>query len=217
MRKVLRFRVNDEFIALDGNMHAYDCCVREIDDEVIIGDILKKRIVKTEPSRPIVLCVGLIRRERFADLLEHAAQLGVARVIPIAAARSSYATLTPNLIERWSRILQEGAEVAMRGVLPVLEPVATLAEALKREVAVSMSIALALPPEESLQTTSEIQQMIVGRNPKNISLFIGSEGDWTPEEYAALREHGSVFWSLGSRVLRSETAAIAAVSIMSIE
>lgn len=211
MRKVLRLKPGDLFIALDGERHEYTCRIDAFDRDRVRTTIMQEAVSTRETRVPITLYASLIRRERFALLLEKCTELGVSRFSPIAAARSPFHEITPHLRQRWEHIIREAAEVARRGVLPALAPVATLAVALAAIPSDEQVIVLSTA-HTGAKTAKDIPT--ITRGVKRIHLFLGPEGDYTEEEYGLFNERGAIPFSLGSRIVRSETAAIAAVSII---
>ncbi|MBI4281430.1 16S rRNA (uracil(1498)-N(3))-methyltransferase [Candidatus Uhrbacteria bacterium] len=210
MRKVFRMQSGSAFIALDGAGHEYACVIDHI-DHTLVRALVEKQIPNTrEPAIPVVLYPSLIRRERFATILEKCTELGVALFSPIAATRSPYRDIAPHLRGRWETIIRESAEVARRGLLPQLSAVTTLATALAAIPQGEHVIALSTA-QEGIKTAKDTVMMIRGM--KRIHLFLGPEGDYTEEEYTLLKERGAIPFSLGARIVRSETAAIAAVAL----
>ena len=213
MRKVLRLAPSDLFIALDGERHEYTCRIDAFDRDRVRTTIMHEAVSTREARVSITLYASLIRRERFALLLEKCTELGVSRFSPIAAARSPFHEITSHLRQRWEHIIREAAEVARRGVLPPLEPVTTLTAALAA-ISSEDSIIVLGTQQEHIKTAQAIPDMIRGKH--GVHIFVGPEGDYTEEEYGALKERGAVALSLGPRIVRSETAAIAAVTLFTV-
>lgn len=210
MRKVFRMHVGSAFIALDGKGHEYTCHVDVLQHDVVRASVVSDIVTDRETSITITLYPSLIRRERFVLLLEKCTELGVFGFFPIAASRSPYHEMTPHTKERWEHIIREAAEVARRGVLPKLAAAMTLSAALANipsdETVVVLSTA-----QDGVKTAKDITTLLQGM--KSLHLFLGPEGDYTEEEYALLKTRGAIPFSLGSRIVRSETAAIAAVAL----
>jgi 16S rRNA (uracil1498-N3)-methyltransferase len=162
----------------------------------------------------IVLYQALIKGDRFEWVLEKGTELGVARFVPLLASRS---VVRPRAgrsgrSQRWQRVVTEAAEQCGRGLLPRVASPVELGEALasarglrlllwEEERAMGLRSAL----REGLAEQSEAKRPL-------LSVFVGPEGGFSREEAESALSHGARVVSLGRRVLRSETAGIAAVS-----
>src|SRR5690606_32526737 len=114
---------------------------------------------------------------------------------------------SPKRVERWERIAEEAAQQSRRLAAPVVEPPHTLTEALGRPTDLRCFIDFAgeEPPPA----------LLAGLNPAStVGVFVGPEGGWSDDELALARDMGAQAISLGPNVLRAETAALAAVSIL---
>lgn len=212
MRKVFRMKPGDVFLALDGARHEYTCVIDAWDRTVVRAIIQHVAESARETRVSLLLYPSLIRRERFATILEKCTELGVASFLPIAASRSPYQDISPHLRGRWAAIIRESAEVAHRGVLPPLASVAALSESLAR-IPKNEPIIVLSTAQEDVKTANDIPSVL--KNTQRIHLFLGPEGDYTEEEYQLFSQYKATPFSLGSRIVRSETAAIAAVVLFS--
>ncbi len=234
MRKVFRMQSGSAFIALDGRGYEYACVIDHIDHTLVQAFVEKRIANMRETAIPVVLYPSLIRRERFATIVEKCTELGVASFVPIDATRSPYHDISPHLRGRWEAIIRESVEVARRGMLPLLGSVTTLADALAGIPSGELVIALSTE-QDGMKTAKDIVAMIhgakrihpvrsrpaegsatgtLGRPASNgVHLFLGPEGDYTEEEYVLLKARGAIPFSLGVRIVRSETAAIAAATL----
>lgn len=161
------------------------------------------------PAPRLELHLALIKLPRFEWAVEKATELGVATIVPVAAEYSDGGLIkgAPNRLERWARIAEEAAQQSRRLAAPAVEAPATLAEALRRpaELRCFIDFAGEEPRAERLK----------GLNPlSTAAIFVGPEGGWSDDESALARGAGAMMLSLGSGVLRSETAALAALSIL---
>jgi len=153
------------------------------------------------------LLLAVVKFEAFEWALEKATELGVDRIVPTAAARSEKALLerAPKRAERWRKIVFEASQQSRRVRLPVLEPLADAAAALRGQQAdlkVLLSERGGAPP---------LRQVLEGRRPQSAALAVGPEGGWTDGELAAAAGAGFAEASLGPRILRTETAVAAAL------
>ena len=210
MSRVLRLRPGDRVVLLDGSGREVVAVLRRVDGREVVASPLDRRPGAPEPACAVVLYQGVVRPARFEWLLEKGTELGVAAFVPLRTARS---VVRPEgegaRTERWRRIVREAAEQCGRAVLPEVRPPVALTEALPAAPGLRLvcwEAADGLPLREALR-----RELDAGRRPEAVSLFVGPEGGLTEEEAAAARTAGAEVVSLGRRVLRSETAGLAAV------
>jgi 16S rRNA (uracil1498-N3)-methyltransferase len=156
------------------------------------------------------LLLSVVKFDAFEWAIEKATELGVARIVPLAAARSEKALLAaaPKRSERWKKILFESAQQSRRVQLPVLEPLA------KPEAAFAAhQDGLGILLSESSQA-EPLREILSGANASAATLAIGPEGGWTDSEFAAARSASFHEASLGKLILRTETAVIASLSVL---
>lgn len=166
-----------------------------------------------ETAAPVVrttLLASLIKFERFEWTIEKAAELGVEQLIPVEAERSEkgLARAAGKRLSRWQRIAREASEQARRDRLPMLETPAAFAEALRRQADYRYVLEEAgAPPILSVLPAER-------RGEDRVALLVGPEGGWTDRERAETSAAGWTAVSLGSEILRAETAAIAGLAVV---
>jgi 16S rRNA (uracil1498-N3)-methyltransferase len=154
------------------------------------------------------LLLAVVKFDAFEWALEKATELGINRIVPLAAARSEKGLLTAagKRVERWKKILLESAQQSRRVRLPVIEPVATPPEAF----AASVSDLKILLSERA--GARALRKILAGQSAESVTLAIGPEGGWTDEELAAAEKRGLQAASLGNLILRTETAVTACLA-----
>ena len=162
------------------------------------------------PADPITLLLGLPRPQTARDILRDATTLGVGALHFVATERSdpNYAAATLWTSGEWRRHCLAGAAQAFATRLPAVTSNHTLATALAALPAATTQ-RLALDNYEATYPLSECH--IIGDT--SVVLALGPERGWGPADRAALRAHGFTLVHLGNRVLRSETAVIAALTL----
>jgi 16S rRNA (uracil1498-N3)-methyltransferase len=223
VRDVLRLITGEQLLLLDNTGDELLATVTESNKSAVYIQLLERRKGKSESPVRIILCQGLLKSARFEWILEKGTELGVAIFAPILCRRSmaGLEDAGPAKIQRWQRILQEAAEQCGRSRLPELLPIRPLMHALN-DIPPS---ALALMPWEEehnlslhgaltsrLDTLQTEQSLRSSATPITVVLFIGPEGGLMAEEIALAQRHGVQSVSLGPRILRAETAALAAVA-----
>jgi 16S rRNA (uracil1498-N3)-methyltransferase len=205
LARVLRARIGQEFdIAAEGRVrrgHIVSITPDKVEFE--LGEELPAAVL---PDITLVLAVFKFDRMEWA--IEKATELGVARLVPLIAQRTDahLASAAAKRVERWRRIVREAAQQSRRVAPPEIAAPARLQDVI--ELAAERRIVLA---ETEEQVT--LKQAVAGGK-GTLALAIGPEGGWTAEEERAFREHGWIAASLGPTILRAETAAIAALSIV---
>lgn len=159
---------------------------------------------------PIILVAALIKFDRFEWMLEKVTELGVKTVIPVAAARSESGLFEAarKRVERWRKIARESSQQSRRVRVPQIRDAVRLAEALRQPFAHKITL------EENPGAPPLLHAARSWDRTSGLALCIGPEGGWTDSERAAMQQHGWLPASLGSTVLRAETAAIAAAAIL---
>ena len=166
------------------------------------------------PESPLALTVyqALPEKERFELILEKLTELGVTRIVPFVSQHSS--TLAARDAKQpkshhWPKVLRRAAVQCRRAIIPELSPCLDLAAVF----ADAPDPALRLMLYEG-EGTSSLKSVITGHQGRQVVLLIGPEGGFAAEEVASARRHGFLPVSLGPRILRTETAAISAATVI---
>jgi len=171
--------------------------------------------VEAEPSLPITVVMAVYKFDRMEWAIEKATELGVAAIAPVIARRTEkhLALAAAKRVERWRRIAHEAAQQSRRSDVPVIHNPAALAERVKPA---SQATRLVLAEQErttTLRAALEEAATAAGTELPTLEMAIGPEGGWAPEEEALFDANGWRAVSLGPRILRAETAAIAALAV----
>ena len=162
----------------------------------------------TPPPLDLTLLLSIVKFDAFEWALEKATELGVNMIVPLAAERSEKALLAAagKRAERWRKILLEASQQSRRVRLPMLS------EVIKPETAFasareSMRILLSERPD-----AQSLRKILDGKTAEGATVAIGAEGGWTEREFDAAARAQFVEASMGSLILRTETAVIAALA-----
>jgi len=199
---VLRLKVDDQITLVRNNVESR-VVIESVDAQQVRGRCISKRAVDVEPRVRLTLALPILRGDRTEEVIEAVTQLGVSRIVPFVSSRSVVRSLPDAKRERWTRVAREAAETARRGRIPPIDEPrewARLFESLDAPVLVAWESEVLVKLRDAVPVAAQL------------SLVIGPEGGLSMEEIALARERSAVTVSLGPRNLRSETAAIAAVS-----
>ena len=170
---------------------------------------LIEQIPATESALRIKLLLSVVKFDRMEWCLEKATELGVAEIVPLAAARSERALIlaAAKRASRWQKILTESAQQSRRLWPPVLREIAKTEDAFA-EADASVKIIL------SERTDAKaLREILLGVSTNEVCLAIGPEGGWTEQEFVAAKSEFREA-SLGREILRTETAVISSLAIL---
>jgi 16S rRNA (uracil1498-N3)-methyltransferase len=211
--RVLRLAPGARVLLLDGLGMACEVELSALTREGFSGLVRARTAASGEPPLHLTLYLALIRPERFEWALQKSVELGATRLVPVSFARSLPADRADaRKLERWRRIVREAAEQSCRGILPEVSTPLAFAAACGQAAAAALPLLLwegtAPPLRERLRARPALP---------SISLLSGPEGGITAAELTAAVEHGIMPVSLGPRLLRAETAPLAAVAAIMYE
>jgi len=172
--------------------------------------------LEADPALPVTLAMTIYKFDRMEWALEKATELGVAGIAPMIARRTEkhLAEAAAKRAERWRRIVHEASQQARRSDVPAIHEPVALAERVR---AASKATRIVLAEQERTTTLrNAIEEAIAEAQTEMpvLEIAIGPEGGWAPEEEALFDANGWRAVSLGPRILRAETAAIAALALV---
>lgn len=217
IRDVLRMHAGEQIVVLDNTGWAYRTELVGIEKETVRGRVADKWKLETEPQAHITLYQGLLKGQKFDWVLQKGTELGITGFVPVLSSRciiGSVDDVSAARLERWQRIIAEAAEQAGRAVLPTLSAALIFAHACE---SARRRGGLALIPWENERNTGLREAMGQATRPREFHLFIGPEGGFADEEVLQARDVGIVPVSLGPRILRAETAGLAAAAAILFE
>lgn len=214
LAKVLRLRAGAEIVLFDGSGDDATATIDAISERAVEATITSRTPGIEEPPTRVHLYQSVTKGDRFEWLLEKATEVGVARVSPLVTARAVVKTGGDgNRYDRWRRIVLEAAEQCGRSVVPDVEQPARFGDALASAPGV-----LLIPYENAGEDAPSIKSALdvhidalfaLGA----VSIFIGPEGGFEPSEVQQAADAGATIVTMGTRVLRSETAGLVALTL----
>lgn len=208
--RVLRLKPGEHVIILDGSGDEMEVVLEEITPQSTSGQIISRRPARGEPHARLVLIVGLTQREKFEWILQKCTEVGVSAFIPVITTRSLAQDPKDAIhkLERWQKIVQEAAEQSGRGRIPTIQAPCKLPAALTPPV--QNELRLLAWEEEHAHSLPAVVNAARLTQPPHVTILIGPEGGITIEEAEMAKAADFQAITLGSRILRMETAAIAA-------
>ncbi len=218
LTRVLRLKPGDEILLLDNLNFEYATEIVTLERHNATGYIISRQPVRSEPSHRLTLFQCSLKADKFEWILQKGTELGVSAFVPVISQRSVVRPESTLLkkYDRWQTILREAAEQSGRGRLPLLGPPISFekavvdAEGLRYLLWEDADGAPGLGQAVVTDTSSGVSDS----SSQRFSLMIGPEGGFAPDEVLAARNVGWQVTSLGARILRAETAALAAVTII---
>jgi 16S rRNA (uracil1498-N3)-methyltransferase len=172
--------------------------------------------LEAEPALPVTLLLAVYKFDRMEWAIEKATELGVAEIAPVISRRSEkhLADAAEKRAERWRRIVHEAAKQSRRSDVPLIatpEPLATRVKAAARGTRIVLA-----EQEQTTMLRTVVEEAVKAANEEmpSLEIAIGPEGGWAPSEEALFDANGWKSASLGPRILRAETAAIAALAVV---
>ena len=206
--KVLRLKPGDNITLFDTNSTEYYGQIREVGKRDIIVDIERSEHVNTESPIEITLLQGLPKGDKMDYIIEKATELGISKIVPVITERAQIRDRDRK--KRWDRIALEASKQCGRTNPAIIENTLDFADALnvysKNELAVILHVNTQLSVKSHIKNSLQVPQSIV--------LFVGPEGGFTDNEVLLGNKMGFISLGLGPRVLRTETASIAVLSVL---
>lgn len=206
--RVLRLRVGEGVTLCDGAGMDFDCTVEAVEKEAVTCRVVSCHAADTEPKQSITLFMALPKGDRMEFIVQKAVELGVSRIVPYLSKNCvSRPDKTEKKVERWRKIAAEAAKQCGRGRLPEVAAVVPVAQAIAQ--AAESETALFFYENEK---RTGLRDALAGGVRDTVSLMVGPEGGFDPAEARAAVDAGLQSVSLGTRILRCETAPIAALA-----
>lgn len=213
--KVLRMKAGESLTLCDSAGHDYLCTLEEAAKDAAICRVEEVEPSQGEPETHVTLYMGLPKGDKMDFIVQKAVELGAVEIVPFLAARSVSrpdAKTLQKKCERWRKIAREAAMQSGRGRIPAVgEPVSQAQVAV---AAARCDAALFLYENER---KTGIKQALAGKPLRTVALMVGPEGGFAPEEAETATEAGMQSVSLGPRILRCETAPLAALAAVMYE
>lgn len=205
--KSLRMRVGDMLTLSCGDGYDYSCMIEEISADTVTLTVCYKQANGSEPTVKVSLYQGVPKGDKLEDIIQKCTELGISEITPTLTRRSvsrpdEKSAKKKNI--RYRKIALEAAQQSGRGIVPEINPMTTLENAVKNDTA-QLKILFYEGGGESLK-------LLINHDIDSISIYIGPEGGFDEAEVALIKNSGGVVAGLGARILRTQTAPVAALS-----
>lgn len=214
IKNVLRMKIDEELLISNGQDKDYYCKIESISDNEIKALILDEEFEGTELPTELYLFQGLPKSDKMELIIQKAVELGVKEIIPVATKRCVVKLddkKEASKIKRWQAISESAAKQSRRTIIPEISSVMSFREAINR----AKEFEFGIIPYENFKDMTETKEVLnkVQKGIK-IGIFIGPEGGFEESEIQYALENGIHPISLGKRILRTETAGLAILSVL---
>ena len=208
MVKALTLGVGDQVTLFGGDSWEYTGVISSVGSRELVIDITGNRLIAADPVIDITILQGLPKGEKMDYIVEKATELGATRIVPVVTERSQVRKTGKH--QRWERIALEASKQCGRTKPTVIENTLEFKEALLFKN--KGDLAIILHTESSLSIKEFLKNTLQGA--RNIIVLIGPEGGFSQNEVLLAIEMGFTSLGLGPRILRTETASLAVLSII---
>lgn len=205
--KSLRMKKGDMLTLCCGDGHNYGCIIDEITANNVTLSVCYKQADNSEPDVKVTIYQGIAKAGKMEDVIQKCTELGAYSICPTLTHRSVSRPDEKQAEKkrvRYQKIALESAQQSGRGIVPEIKKMTTLENAIKSDDS-ELKI---LFYEGGGQRLKEI----IKQDVKSVSVYIGAEGGFEEKEVELLKNHGAVIATLGERILRTQTAPVAALT-----
>lgn len=233
IRRVLRMQVGDSLVLFDGEGKEYTGFISEIAGQKVVVTLAGEAVRERDVLLPVVLVQGIPRYEKMDLILQKGTELGMMKLVPVLTRRTLLKEKGDNFShrqQRWQRIVLEAAKQCRRATVPGVENICRLEEVLRgfpshacglmlweEEREVYLKPLLRAWEEQAGKEQEGEKDPGAEKKRKELWIFVGPEGGFDREEVEMARRAGIQTVSLGKRILRTETVALAVLSILMYE
>ena len=205
--RVLRMQAGQALLLFNGDGHDYHATITEAGKKHVLVAVTEAAGNETESPLRVVLAQTLSKGDRMDYAVQKAVEMGVSEIVPLTTERCDVklkGDREDKRLRHWQQVAISAAEQCGRARVPDIQPVMTVQQWLEHARACDLRLVLHHRTERSLNTLEK---------PSSIALMIGPEGGLTAEEIALAEDNGFLPVALGPRVLRTETAPVAAIAL----
>ncbi len=209
--KVLRLNAKDQMEVTDGNGNDFMVEIQSLTHDSVTIEILEQIKSKTESEIKITLCTGMLKDKKMDMIIKHVTQLGITKWVPFFCKRSIPTPDLKRIVKRhtrWQAISRESLKQCQRSCLPQIMLPVSFKTLIEKSDAYDLKIAF------WEKASRPLQKIKLSKPIKKVMILIGPEGGFTQEEIKLAKEKEFLSYSLGPRILRTETASISACTLI---
>jgi 16S rRNA (uracil1498-N3)-methyltransferase len=213
---VLRCQIDEIVELVDEERVRYRALLDSIAEKRITAKILDREAPDSQPNPAVTLVQSLLKHDKMDWVIQKATELGVDAILPVVTERTIARPRAEREVHqsgRWQKIAKEAAQQSGRLDIPEIKPAATLEGLFRNPPEASLKL-LPWEAERGLSLKSALHHI---KDEASIAVLIGPEGGFSVQEIERARKAGWVSVSLGSRILRAETAGLAVLAILQYE
>ena len=214
IKNVLRLKSGDKIRLFDGKGFEYEAAIQCLRSNRVEVSITRKFPAAKESPVQIVVGQALLKEKKMDRLLRHLCELGISHWMPFISERSvpkPGAKRLPARVERWEKILKESCKQCQRARLPEISKIMSFEEVVQYGQTCDLKIVFY---ENETATLQSLISSSPQPAPQKILLMLGPEGGFSNQEIEAVKGGGFVVAGLGPRILRAETATMAACTLI---
>ncbi len=211
---VLRMRIGEEILITNKNTaETYKCSIKEINKNEAVCTIIEKEENDTEPSIKVDIFQGIPKSDKMETIIQKSVELGVSKIFPVSM-KNCVAKIKDDIKkqERWQKISEAAAKQSKRNIIPSIEKSVDIKYLCSKID--EYDLVLVAYENEDKKT---IKDILKNNKVEKIAIVVGPEGGLTEKEVEELIKCGAKAVSLGKRILRTETAPIAMLSMIMYE
>lgn len=203
----LRMKTGDMLTVTDGSGIDYGCLITDITKDTAILEVCYKQASDSEPGCNVTIYQGVPKSQKMEDIIQKCVELGVYSIVPTLTKRCVSRPDDKSAAKknaRYQKIALEAAQQSGRGIVPQISDMVTLKQALSQdenEVKIVFYEGGGEPLKDIIQSDT-----------KSVSIYIGPEGGFDKDEIDLIKEKGASVATLGKRILRTQTAPVAALT-----
>lgn len=206
--KSLRMKAGEKLTLCTSDGRRHECEITDFSTDAVNVKVLSSTICEQEPSVKITLFMALTKGDKMDDIVQKSVELGVYEIVPVLTARCISRPDEKQMkkkVQRWQKIADNAASQSRRGIIPQVRDCINLNTAATMLKDFESAVVFYECGGQKLRDT-------VSEGTKTLAMFVGSEGGFEESEIKLLTDNGATALTLGTRILRAQTAPIAGIT-----
>lgn len=212
---VMRLKVPDKVVTFDGTGKEYTGFIKEIRTRSVIVEIVETKTPRGREFSGITLIQAIPKKDKMDYIVEKSTELGISKIMPLVTGRTIPNWDAPKKaasVERWRKIAMEASKQCGRADIPEVDDIKNFRDIAAEADSYDLALIAALDDK-----AIKLKDALKGFTGGKVLIAIGPEGDFTADEIEEAKRSGFKLVSLGSRVLKSDTAGLFVLAILNYE